>query len=219
MTAEQLISGSILPLQTSDTGEIALEMMGELHVRHLPIVNNKQLLGVISEEDVLNFDVTEPVGSYSLSLHKPYIRQKDHVYEVMRLLAEQELTTVPVVDDEQNYLGCIPLEAVLFHFAKMASFAEPGSIIVLEINKRDYSLAEIARIVESENAAILSVFLSTYPDSSRIDVTLKLNRLNVQNLLATFARFNYEVKASYNESDFVDSMRERYEALMSYLNI
>lgn len=219
MIAEQLISGSILPLQTSDTGEVALELMGELFVRHLPIVNNKQLLGVLSEEDILNFDVNEAIGSYSLSLHKPYVRDNDHIYDIMRLLAEQELTAVPVVDADQNYLGCVTLDAVLFHFAKIASFSEPGSIVVLELSKRDYALTEIARIVESENAAILNLFVSTYPDSSRIDITMKLNRQNIQGVLAAFQRFNYDIKASYQESDFEDSMRERFDALMSYLNV
>ena len=219
MTAEQLVSTSIIPLHTSDTGETALEMMAEFGVRHLPIVNNRQLLGVVSEEDVLNFDITEAVGSYSLSLPKPHIRSRDHIYEVMRLLAELELTAIPVVDDDQDYLGCISLEALVFAFAKTASFSEPGCIVVLELNKRDYSLTEIARIVESEHIAILSTFLTSYPESSRIDVTLKLNRHNIQSLLATFERFKYDVKAIYQENEFADELRDRYEALMSYLNV
>ena len=87
MNAESLISDTILPLHTSDTGEDALGMMNDFYVRHLPIVNNIQLLGLISEDDILNFDVTEPVGSYSLSLHRPYVRDNDHVFEDMRLVA------------------------------------------------------------------------------------------------------------------------------------
>lgn len=219
MTAEQLVSQSIIPLQTSDTGEVALEMMSELGVRHLPIVNNMQLLGVISEEDVLNFDVTEAVGSYGLSLPKPYVKKTDHILEVMRLQSELELSLIPVVDEDHNYLGSISIDGLLTQFSRLAAISGPGSILVLDLNKRDYSLAEIARIVESENMAILSSFVTTYPDSSRIDVTLKLNSQNAFNLLATFERFKYEVKATYLESDYVDSLKERYDALISYLNI
>ncbi len=219
MTAEQLVSQSIIPLQTSDTGEVALEMMAELGVRHLPIVNNKQLLGVISEEDALNFDVTEAVGSYGLSLPKTFVKKSDHILEVMRLQAELELSLIPVVDEDQNYLGSISIDRLLAQFSRLAAILEPGSIMVLELNKRDYSLAEIARIAESENMAILSSFVTTFPDSSRIEVTLKLNSQNTFNLLATFERFKYEVKATYVESDFVDSLKERYDALISYLNV
>lgn len=219
MIAETLISNEIIPLRTSDTGEEALSMMNDFYVRHLPIVNNRQLLGLISEDDILNFDANEAVGSYSLSLIRPYANAKDHIYELLRLLAEYHLTLIPVVDDEENYIGVVTLEALLLHFAQTASFSEPGSILVLEISKRDYSLAEIARIVESENAAVLSAFVSAVPESARIEVTIKINRQNVHSIIATFTRFDYDVKASFNEADYVSSLRERYDALMSYLNV
>lgn len=219
MTAESLISNSIIPLRTSDTGEEALEMMSDFYVRHLPIVNNEQLLGVISEDDILNCDVQEPIGSYSLSLLRPYVKASDHIYEVMRLLAESHLSIIPVVNEEGDYIGLITQEDLLQYFSKMISFTEPGSIIILEMSRHDYALSEISRIVESESALILSSFITSHTDSMRIDVTIKINRQNVQSILATFERFDYQIKASFNESEYVDSLRERYDALMSYLKV
>lgn len=219
MIAESLISNVIIPLRTSDTGEDALGMMEEFYIRHLPIVNNEQLLGLISEDDILDFDANEPVGSYSLSLHRPYVSAGDHIFEVMRQLAQYELTLIPVIDVDQNYLGVITMEDLLRYFAMTSSFADPGSIIVLEINKRDYSMSEIARIVESENAFILSSFVTSNPDSLKMDVTIKINRQNLQTILATFQRFDYIIKASFNEMEYYDSLKERYDSLMSYLNI
>jgi len=219
MIAENLISNSIIPLRTSDTGEEALSIMNDFYIKHLPIVNNKQLLGLIAEDDILNYDVAEPVGSYRLSMRRPYARNNDHIYEVMRLLAEYELTVVPVVDYDDNYIGLIAQEDLLRFFANTGSFVEPGSIVVLEMNKIDYVLSEVARIVESENAKILSSFITSAPNSNRVDLTIKINRQNIQNIIATFERFSYEIKASFNESDYVDSLRERYDALMSYLNV
>ncbi len=219
MIAEKIISTAILPLKTSDTGNDALTIMEDFFVRHLPIVNDKQLLGVISEDDILIHNIEDPVGSYALSLVKPYVRGNDHIYEVMRVLAEQKLTVIPVVDEEGNYLGMISQEDVLNFFAKTACFSEMGSIIVLEVSSRDYSLAEIARIVESEGASILSSFLTSHKESTRVEVTLKINRQNVQSILGTFRRFNYEIKAAFNESDYLESLQERYDALMSFLNV
>jgi CBS domain-containing protein len=219
MIAEKLISNSLIPLRTSDTGEEALGMMNDFYVRHLPIVNNKQLLGVLSEDDILDFDATEAVGSYSLSLIRPYVKYNDHIYEVMRVLAENKLTVIPVVDGEENYIGLITQEDLLRYFANAGSFSEPGSIIVLEISKRDYALSEISRIVESENAAILSTFITSEPDNTQVEVTLKINRQNTQSIIATFERFDYRVKATFNEADYLDSLRDRYDALMAYLNV
>lgn len=219
MIAANLLTDSIIPLRTSDTGDDALSIMGDFYVKHLPIVNNEELLGLISEEDILNNDVMEAVGSYPLSLARFYVRDTDHIYEVMRLLAEYKLTVIPVVDEESKYLGMISQEDLINYFAATGAFTEPGSIIVLEMHRRDYSLAEIARIAESENANIVSSFISSGLDGSLIDVTIKINLQSIQALLATFDRFGYEVKASFNESDYFDTLKERYDSLMMFLNV
>lgn len=219
MIAQDLVSNIIIPLRTSDTGDEALEIMNEFSVRHLPVVNNQQLLGLVSEDDILEHDVQEAVGSYRLSLTRPYVKERDHIYEVMRMLAEYHLTIVPVIDEEDNYKGLITQDDLLRYFANMSSMREPGCIVILEMGKRDYSLSEISRIVESENATVLSSFVTSEMYSSRINVTIKLNRQNIQHILATFRRFNYTIIASFNELEYLDTLRERYDALMSYLNV
>ncbi len=219
MVAENLISSAVLPLRTSDTGKIALASMETFNIRHLPIVNDHQLLGVISEDDILVHNVNEPIGSYQLSLLKAFVKKTDHLYEVMRLLAEHQLTIVPVVDEQGDYMGMVSLEDVLNYFAKTAAFSDSGSIVVLEFQQRNYSLAEIARLVEAEGATILSTFVTSHPDSSIVEVTLKINRQDIHKILASFERFGYVIKASFNEEEYLESLQERYDALMSYLNI
>ncbi len=219
MVAENLISTAILPLKTSDTGKDALRIMEDFYVHHLPIVNCKQLLGLISDDDILIHNIDEAVGSYALSMSRPIVRNSDHIYEVMRLLAEFQLTVIPVVDHDENYVGMISQEDVLSFFAKTASFMETGSIIVLEMKRRDYTLTEISRIVESEGAAILSTFITSNFETDLIEVTIKINRQNINNIISSFERFGYEIKASFNESDYLESLQERYDSLMSYLNV
>ncbi|MCC6726231.1 MAG: CBS domain-containing protein [Saprospiraceae bacterium] len=219
MVAENLISSAVLPLRTSDTGKMALASMETFNVRHLPIVNERQLLGVISEDDILIHNTNEPIGSYQLSLLNAFVKHDDHLYEVMRLLADRQLTVIPVVDDNGDYVGMVSLEDVLNYFAKTAAFSDTGSIVVLEFQQRNYSLAEIARLVEAEGATILSTFVTSYPDSSLVEVTLKINRQDIRNILAAFERFGYVIKASFNEEEYLESLQERYDALMSYLNV
>ncbi|MEM9886144.1 MAG: CBS domain-containing protein [Bacteroidota bacterium] len=219
MIAEQLVSNTIVPLRTSDTGEEALSIMGDFYIRHLPIVNNLQLLGLVSEDDILEYDVEEAIGSYSLSLYRPFVRNTDHIYEVMRKMAEGELTVIPVVDADDNYVGLVALEDLLQYFAQMLSFREQGTILVLETNKHDYSLSEIARIVESEGSLIMSSFITTDAYSTKVEVTIKINARYIQNIIATFSRFDYTIKASYNESDYLETLQERYDSLMNYLNV
>lgn len=219
MIASELISDILSPLMTSDTGEAALSIMNIYHVKHLPIVNKELLLGVISEEDIIHSAIDEPIGTYELSLVEAYSKQDDHLFEVLAKMAEFNLTVIPVVDEEENYLGLITQEHLIQYYAKSFSFAEPGGIIVLEMPHNDYSLAEISRLVEAENASILSSFLSQDPNSDKVWLTLKISKLEIQNILATLERFEYKIKASFSESDYIDGIKDRYEALMNYLNV
>jgi acetoin utilization protein AcuB len=221
MIASNLLSHTLLPLRTSDTGDEALGAMSDFHVRHLPVVNNEQLLGLVSEEDILDNDPSEVLGSYSLSIQYPFVRENDHLYEVLRLLAEHQLTVIPVVDHDNNYLGLITQEDLINYFARSGSFTVPGSILILETHRRDYSLAEIARVVESEGAAVISAFVSSSvaPDTPLVDVTLKINQDNIQHIAATLERFGYTVKATFYERDYSDAFQERFDSLMTYLNV
>jgi acetoin utilization protein AcuB len=220
MIARQLITDGIMPLKTSDTGRIALSWMEDFRVMHLPIVNHLGFLGLISEFDIYDFnDLDEPVGNHTLSLSTAYVYDHQHIYDVLRLVHQQNLSLIPVIDENDNYLGSISLQSLLEHFAKSLSVSDPGGVIVLEMSAMDYSLSEIARIVESNDAKILSLFVHSWPESTRIEVTLKINRVELGAVLQTFNRYNYNIKAIFSEQDDLDDLRERYDSLMNYLNI
>ena len=219
MTADFLLTDALVPLRPSDTGEEALEIMNEFYIRHLPVVDAGQLVSVISENDVLDADPMDPVGDYRTALLPPSVYADDHLYDVMRQLVENNLTIVPVVDREHNYIGMVTGEDLLRFFALSSTFSDPGSIVVLEMGRHDYSLAEIARIVESDSAIILSSFVRSGADSNKIEVTLKLNSQSIGGTIATFERFNYVVKASFNEKQLQDTLRERFDSLINYLNV
>lgn len=219
MIAKEILSNSVFPIHTSDTGEEVLNVMQVYHVRHLPIVNHEQLLGVVSEEDMLIHDTKAAVGTYRLSFLRPFCYESEHVFEVMAKMGRFQLTLIPVIDQVENFLGVITMEDLLHYFATHFSFSEPGSIVVIETSKGQYSLAEIARIAESEDIIILSSFLNAIPDSFKIYLTLKLNRQDISSFKASLERFNYDVTATFSEIGYDDSLRDRYEGLISYLNI
>ena len=219
MTAESLISDAIVPLRPSDTGEEALGVMNEFYIRHLPVVEDGELKAVISEDDILDADALEPVSSYRLPVQPPSVFPDDHLYDVMRVLTEYKLTVVPVIDREGTYIGMITNEDLLRTFGESSTFSSQGSIVVLEVLRHDYSLSEISRIVESEGAVILSSFVRTFEGSNRMEITIKVNSQSIAATLATFERYNYNVKASFNEKQLSDALRERFDSLMNYLEV
>ena len=194
--------------------------MEEYKVSHLPIVNNQEFLGLISELDIYNLNnFDEPLGNHKLSLKHPYVFENQHIYDVLKLVNEQNLSLVPVLNGEGNYLGSINLQNLIKYFALSLSVDNPGGIVVLEMTYNDYSLTELAKIVEENDAKILSIFLLNHEDSTRLDVFLKINKVDISSILKTFERYNYFVKASFGEEDDNEDLRERYNSLMNYLNV
>lgn len=220
MYAYELIADAIPPLRTSDTIQKVMDRMAEFRVNHLPIVNNQQFLGLISDEDLIEvLDHSFPIGGLSLSLHNAFVFEDQHVYDVIRLFYEQKLSMVPVLDLKKNYRGIISINTMMEHIATITSVKEPGGIIILEINNRNNSLTHIAQIVESDNAQILSSYVKSFPDSTRMEVTLKLNRTDLSSILASFMRYDYTVKATFNDMKSDDGTSDRYNQLMNYLDI
>lgn len=220
MIARQLISNEILPLKTSDFARQALAWMDEFKVAHLPIVNNEELLGLISEQDIFQSNnLDEVVGNHPLSLIKISVQENRHIYDVMKLVALHSLTLIPVVDDKERYLGSITLLSLLKYFSSTFSVENPGGVIVLELSEKDYNLTEIANIVESNNAKILSTFLMNHIDSTRLELCLKVNKLEIGSILQTFDRYGYLIKASFGTDDREEDLKERYDSLMNFLNI
>lgn len=220
MTAKELISGAILPLKTSDTGLIAMHWFDEFKVSHLPVVGDSQLLGLISEDDIFSAgSFEEPIWSNELQLQNVSILHSRHIYEVMKLFADYKLTTLPVTDEKGTYLGLITLADLVDKMSATAAVSNPGGILVLELNANDFSMVEIAKIVEDNDTRILSSYVNSTVDSLRIELTLKLNRIDIQPVIQSFLRYDYTIKASFFESDYFDNLRERYDLLMTYLNV
>lgn len=220
MIAKSFLSALIPSIKSSETGEKALIWMADFHVQHLPVVEDGRFLGVISEDDIYELSKPEAtIAEHNYSNQNSFVNEYEHVYEIVKMAVRYQLTLVPVVDDNEIYLGAITQEALLSYFAQATSINEPGSILVLEVSERNYSLAEIARLAEYEQATILSSNVTSHPNSVSMEITLKFNTREVGRLVATYERFNYTVKASFQESDYMEDYQERYDSLMSYLNI
>ena len=220
MIARQLISPEISVLNPLDTGAFALSLMDELNVTQLPVVREKEYIGLLSDADIYAQDILdEQVGSQKIQLKLAYIREDQHLYEVVKLFSSHHLTLLPVVDEKNNYSGSITLASLGRAFAEMTSIENPGSIIVLEINDKDYLLTEIAQIIESNDARVLSMYITSHPDSTKLEVTLKINKIDIGPILQTFNRYDYIVSASFSENSYSENLQERFDSLMNYLNI
>jgi acetoin utilization protein AcuB len=221
MVAKDLISEVIPSLKTSDLGQTALNWMEIFKISHLPIVNNQEFLGLISDTDIFDMNQPdEPIGNHALTLYKPFVTAEQHIFEVIGLASRLKLSVIPVLDSKNNYKGVITSNDLIRHIAGISSMDQPGGIIVLDVIDRDYSLSQIAQIVESNNVKILSMYITSSPGSTLLEVTLKVNTSDLISVIRTFERYSYEVKTWVTDNDSMDRFySERLDLLIKYLNI
>lgn len=220
MLASELISDIIPPVKPTDTVEKVYLLLAEFKVNELPVVDGDQFLGLIAEDDLAEItDEQLPISALSILKPHAFVRENQHIYDIIRMFHAQQLTVVPVLDMKNSYLGLVQINALTDYFATLTSVTEPGAIIVLEISNRDNSLSQMAQIVESDKAQVLSSYIRSFPDSTRLEVTLKINKKNISGILASFNRYDYVVKAVFNQTQVEDNSMNRYELLMNYINL
>ena len=218
MRAFELITDEIPPLIHTDSGEKAINWMDEFKVSQLAVLKNGVFVGVVSESAILDrLILSDSLDVLFDHLPRPYVNENAHIYDVLAMMSEHKLSIIPVLDENENYLGCTSIFHLMTTLANIGSIKEPGSILVLEINAIDYSMAQIAQIVESNNAKILSSYILYDVSSSLLEVTLKINEINLTRIILTFERYDYKIKASYQAGVNDEDVRWKYDALMNFM--
>lgn len=220
MQAIDYIDADIPFLKSSDTVQFALDMMVANAVTEMPVLQERKYLGMVDEDMLYNFDNSDvQLGEVQLEHANIFAYEGEHVFELIKKMIEHNLFLMPIVGIDNEYAGIANAKSILKKWGNNSSLTEPGGMLVLEMNKSDYSLSEIARIVESSDALILNCFISSHADVSQIEVTIKLNKSDLKEVIASFERFDYTVKAAYHEAGNADDIQHRYESLMHYLNM
>lgn len=220
MLAIDLISEDIPALKTTDTGTLALQWMEDYKVSDLPVVKNNLFIGIINENDVLNFkDPDIAIGKQKLNLNPIAVISNEHIYEVLNKISSGRLSIMPIIDKEGIYLGVISLYILIQSISKLTAINDIGGILQLELNINDYSLSEIASIVESNGGKILSSYVHTHTDSTKMDVTIKINKSDLSGIIQTFERYNYSIAASFHKSEMEDLLKQRYQEFLHFLNM
>ncbi len=221
MIASELINHMIPPLKPNDDGHKATVWMEELRMNQLPVIEKGRFLGFITEDSILEENDNKlPVSSYYLEGEQCFVYENQHFYDVIKSAAEHETQMVAVLNERGGFEGVIALEDTISAFAESTAVQVPGAILVLTMNQRDYSLAEISRLIESEGAKVLSSTVnSDSKDMSLLRLTLKLNKTEVSHITASLERFGYKIIGRFQEEEIISNDQERFDLLMRYLNI
>lgn len=220
MLNKEIISASIPSLHLNDPVSQALDLMADFHVTHLPVVVEDKLAGLVSEDALLNVEddsvrLSQLQGSFS----KTAAHAEAFFFEAVQMVNESALTVVPVIAGDSEYIGSITATDLLRQLGRTSGVSDNGGIIVLEMEKVSFSFSEISKLVETNDAQITQ--LNTYPDASSgsFYIILRINKLEISDIIATFQRYEYQVKYYFGEELYENELRSNYDHLMNYLNI
>lgn len=220
MLNKELISGSIPALSPDDSVAHALQLMADYHLSHLPVVKEDAFLGLVSEDELLNAsDDTLSISKAAIPLSLVSVHASSHFTEAIRLANEYNLSVVPVVEEQAVWAGAISRIDLLKGLARISGVEEPGGMIVLEMEQRNFSFSEISKLVETNDAQLTQ--LNTYFDKDLgvFFITLKVNKFEISDIVATFQRYEYNVKYYFGEELYENELKSNYDHLMNYLSI
>lgn len=216
---KEILSPSIPTLSPTDTVNQALELMGTYHLSHLPVVEQDKYLGLALEDDLLNINGEDLLIHSVQHMSKVAVQAGTHFLEAVQAVNDYDLSVVPVLERDGLYLGMITGADLLIHLGKITGASVPGAVIVLELEKQNFSFSEVSKLVETNDAHITQ--LNTYWDDQNeaFFVTIKINKFEVSDIIATFQRYEYQVKYYFGEELYENELRSNYDNLINYLNI
>jgi acetoin utilization protein AcuB len=220
MLTRELPSQTLPFLHLGDKVYQALQLMNDNHVVHLPIIEGEKYIGLISENDLLQADNdNDELQSLQQSFANFSVKEDEHFLRALQLAADNGLSVVPVVNEENELVSTIAYNDLLKHASEFMSLNEPGGLIVLEMESNQYSFNEISKIIGSNDSQITQLNTSNDPNTGMMQVTIRINKPEVSDIVATFQRYDYNVKYFFGEELYANEIRSNYDNLMNYLKI
>ena len=220
MLTRELLSQSLPSIHLTDKVYQVLQLMNDNQITHLPIVDGEKYIGMISEDDLLlaeNDNDQLEVLQQSFSVAS--VKEDEHFLKAVQLAGENGLSIVPVISAENELIGVVAYNELLKHASSFMSLNEPGGLIVLEIASNSYSFSEISKLVEQNDAQITQLNTSNDAETGMMQVTIRINKPEVSDIVATFQRYDYSIKYFIGEEMYENELRSNFDNLMNYLKI
>lgn len=220
MLTAELINNNIPRLQLHDSVSKALQLINDYRVTHLPVVAEDKYLGMIGEDDLL--DVEEEKGTIDFLQENfiiAFVKENEHFLNAVKCSNQYETTIVPVTNEEKELIGVITVTDLLKALGNFAGANEIGGIIIIEMERSQFAISEISRIVESNDATILHLNTTVQPDTGLLTVSLHLNKKEIAAIVSSFERYEYDIIYYFGDEKFENEIHSNYRHLMSYLDI
>ncbi|MFE3866818.1 CBS domain-containing protein [Flavobacterium sp. LS2P90] len=214
----EYITNDFKAIDSQDTIADVQDLFNDLHFSHFPVIEEGVYIGSVAEDDIVTFENDKKIADYRFTLDGFFARTNTIWLDVLEIFAKNHTNLVPVLDENNKYVGYYELEDIMRFFHETPFLKEPGGIIIVKKAVLDYSMSQITQIVESNNGKLLGLFISE-ADVESVQVTLKITLGAMNEIIQTFRRYNYEIISEHQEDNYINNLKERSDYLDKYLNI
>lgn len=212
------ITNDFKAIESQDSIAVVQDFFDEVAFSHFPVIDEEIYIGSIASNDIETFDSTKKVLDYKYSLEGFFARSNMIWLDVLEVFAKNNTNLVPVLDEKNKYVGYYEIGDIMKFFNETPFLFEQGKIIVVKKRELDYSISQIAQIVESNDGKLLGLFVSA-TDGEFLEVTLKISVGPVNEIIQAFRRYDYEIISEHHEDNYINTLKERSDYLDKYLNI
>ncbi len=129
-----IMTSQVISAEKNDDIRKVLKLIRDNKIRHLPIVQNRKCVGIVSKSDInrLTFSglmdgqeeadeaILEMLNLSHVMSHKPRVVNADHtIRDVAEIFANEEFHALPVVDKDENLTGIVTTTDLIKFLLKM----------------------------------------------------------------------------------------------------
>jgi acetoin utilization protein AcuB len=188
MLVRKKMHKDLVTVSKDERMNVAKKILQEKNIRHLPVVDGKKLIGLVTNMDIRRAEASPATSLEIRELH--YLLDKLTVGEIMTrnvltippdisveqattLLHDNKIGCLPVVEDG-NLVGILTENDVMEVLIDVMGMKEKGSRMEVLVDDKPGALADITRIIKEHNVNITSVVTDTADETGKRIVVFKL---------------------------------------------
>lgn len=217
MNITEYILNDFYPLTTQSTVKEALKLFEMYPITHIPVLDNTDYVGCISQTDILTIDNKNELLIEFIDIFDHFhVNSTQALLDVLKIFANNDTNILPVIENH-NYLGYVDLNAILDEFSQTPFLSADGFILMVEKTTTDYTMSEVSQIIESNNGIVLGCYESKR-NSDKVEITLKVSSQEINEIIQTFRRYNYTIITEHKDDIYLEDLKNRADYLQNFLN-
>ncbi len=207
MFVSERMTKDVSVVTPEDSVAKAFQILKEKRHSQLPVVDNKgKLVGLVTEKLLTE---VSPSKATSLSVYEiNYLLSKTKVADIMKtnifttnpeqliedaafVMKSNDIGSLPVVDDSNKLVGIVTRLDIFSAFIDIMGVNEGGARIVLKVDDKLGTFADISNIIKQYGVNITHV--SNFTFNNDVEIIIKLNTNEVDEIIKKLEEHGYTV--------------------------